>query len=129
MIEPGHVAMWNRAKNRREFFQRIQFLTFIEYEKYDLDIAPDTATGMFDYPSLPRLLEYVRKNREFHIVSCLDQDACINTCIPGANIFLMAEGDSDPSLLWDPDTIVDEAYLQSLNSKFRRRFPKSILAA
>lgn len=121
--------MWKRVKNRKDFKQRASFLCILEFEEYELPLMPDSITGLFDYRSLPKLIGFRQNNPEFHIVSFPEDAVMINTCVPGANLFCLAQGDNDPYLLWDPKMKVDERYLQSLNSTFKSRFPNSILAA
>jgi hypothetical protein len=104
-------------------------MTILEFEEYELPIAPFSVTGIFDYRHLPKIVDLCREFPEYHIVSLPEDNVMINTCVPGSDLFCLAEGDANPNLLWDPEMKVDERYLQSLNSIFRSRFPNSILAA
>lgn len=121
--------MWKRIEDRWEFLRKVSFLTILEFDEYELSISPDCGTGHFDYTSLPQLLEFCQSHPEFHIISMPEHGVYINSCIPGSDLFLLGEGDCDPNLIWDPALIVDESFLQSLNSTFKRRFPKLIRAA
>lgn len=64
-------------------------------------IEADTRLGHFFPHRLTELIEYCRHNPEFHIVSMLKNSVSkVNCAVENAGFYLLAEGDSDPGLIY-----------------------------
>jgi hypothetical protein len=64
-----------------------------------LRVQPSFASGFFSGEDLPVLEEFVRRYPAYHIVSIPLSGVKVNHVVPTANLFCLADGDSDPSLL------------------------------
>ncbi len=80
----------------REFRQRAAIL--FDYEFESVGLAPDTLYGAFDPHRIVELMEFCRKNPDYHIVSLLHAALYFNRVMPNATGFYLGQGDSDPRL-------------------------------
>ena len=71
----------------------------VQYEFEDVDIVPDSITGVFDNHRLDELIEFCAKNPDYHIVSSVNVGLYFNKVVPHAQEFFLAEGDSNPDLV------------------------------
>lgn len=86
-----------------------------------LDITPTTQLGFFAHSRLAELLAFCRSNPEYHIISFLKQvPVKVNDVIDDAAFYMLAQGDSDPELMYVPR--MNEMLLAKLKvSKFDSR--------
>ena len=87
----------------------------------NLEEFPTTVFGGFAPWRVKQILKLVRRHPEYHIVTCLEPDLYVNTFVPNAQTYFLAEGDRDPRLIFDPQCKLDESFLYSLNSGRRSR--------
>ena len=83
-----------------EFYDRVG-LVWNYYELEWLGFKPFDYSGNFDPEELPQLLDFCRLNPEYHIVSGFKGGRMINKLIPEARGYWLANGDRDPSLMFN----------------------------
>jgi hypothetical protein len=103
-----------------EFRRRIDILWEPDYEDLELEEFPTTVSGGFAPWRVEEFLRLARLHPEFHTVSCIEPDLFINTFVWGAMTYHLAQGDSDPKLVYDPDRKLDAHFLQTLKEEHNR---------
>jgi hypothetical protein len=73
-------------------------------DDFDLDLIPDVELGGFFPHRLDELKRYCADNPEYHIISILPSAVKVNKPVPSARIYLLADGDADPSLWYCDDS-------------------------
>ncbi len=111
-----------RIESNSEFMERVHPLFSVDMEEMGLPIVGDTPLGFFLPPSLPRLADFCVRNPAYHIVS-RHGDLAVNAAIPGSSLYLLADGCSDPRLVYDPNGKIISSTYRSLYAAFNRRPP------
>lgn len=115
------LSLFKNIRSFREFTRRVEFLWAPDFEDRELEEFPTCVTGGFAPWRLREFLNLAKLHPEYHIVVCIEPDLYVNAFIAGAQSYHLAEGDSDPSLVHDPNDRLDAHFLQSLNSGRNRR--------
>jgi len=77
------------------------------YELLCLGLEPDTMSGGFSSEKADILLNFVRRDPAYHIIT-FASDRYVNRFEPGRNnIYYVADGDADPNLVCDPFLALD----------------------
>jgi hypothetical protein len=92
-----------------------------DYEDRELEEFPTNVLGGFAYWRREEFLRLARLHPEYHIVTCIKSDLFVNGYIETAHSYFLAEGDSDPKLIHDPNLQLDAYLLYSLNSGDKSR--------
>ena len=80
-----------------EFSRRIGLMTYyVDLEK--LGLSPRSAIGTFWPRDIPILLEFCRKNPNYHIVTDVKSGGRVNKYVEGNHMYKLAKGDTDPDL-------------------------------
>lgn len=82
---------------------------------------PTTVFGGFIYWRREEFLRLAELHPEYHIVTCIEPKLYVNGFVSNGLTYFLAEGDSDPNLIHDPDLKLDESLLYSLNSGDKNR--------
>ncbi len=56
--------------------------------------------GIFPPQNSAELINFCKKNPEYHIVSYVNSNMKVNKYIPGASFYFLADGDPNPQLLY-----------------------------
>jgi len=108
--------LFKNIKNYIEFRQRVETLWADDYEDRELEEFPSLPNGGFAPDRVDEILRLARLHPEYHIMSRIRPDLCVNTFVKGAVSYFLAEGDSDPKLIHDPYNMLDACFLHFLNS-------------
>jgi hypothetical protein len=79
-----------------EFFEAVGRLMFEDF--LGLEIEPSTPLGIFSRRRLPELLEFCKKNPEYHVISSISALVLFNRPVESAGLYLLGAGDADPDL-------------------------------
>jgi hypothetical protein len=87
-----------------------------DYEMEFIDIVPNADAGFFDKHRLSELMIYCKSNPEYHVISKWGLEGItINAPISNAGFYMLARGNSDPSLVYiRPNDEDSYATLQTL---------------
>ena len=77
------------------------------HELLCLGLEPDTMSGGFSSEKADILLNFIRRDPAYHIIT-FASDRYVNRFEPGRNtIYYLADGDADPNLVCDPCLALD----------------------
>jgi hypothetical protein len=107
---------FKNIKSMREFKSRVAMLWSDDYEERELEAFPSSVLGGFFNYRRDEFLALARLHPEYHIVTCLSDRIFVNGFVEGGQSYYLAEGDPDPTLIYDPDHSLDLHSLYSLNS-------------
>jgi len=102
-----------------EFSRLVKPIMSWSFREID-EIRPDIGCGFFSTGRKDRLIEFCRKNTQFHIISH-KHGKIYNDCLDDADAYSIAEGNADPALVfrtplpsaidvWDYEEERDELY-------------------
>lgn len=78
------------------------------HELLSLGLEPDTAGGGFSSEKSDILLNYVRRNPAYHIITYVESGRYVNRFEPGKNnLYVLADGDAEPNLIYYPFLSLD----------------------
>lgn len=84
--------------DRKEFDDRTKP---IYYHLYLDDIESDTRLGFFLAHRYEELLDYCKKNPQYHVISKIGRyTLTVNNAVKGAVFYMLGEGDPDPELMY-----------------------------
>lgn len=68
---------------------------------YGVDLEPCWGPcGLFRPERLAQLTEYIEKHAEYHIISQLKNDVCLNKPISNCLGYFLGDGDKDPEIIY-----------------------------
>ena len=74
---------------------------YLWQELLHLGLEPDTVLGGFSSDKADILLDFVRRDPAYHIIT-FESDRYVNRFVPGrATVYFLADGDADPNLSCD----------------------------
>ena len=85
-------------RNFGEFYKLIKPLRFEDFE--GLDIVPSTPLGVFFKNRLSDLLEFCKKNPQYHVISQLSYGVELNRPMEVVSTYELGNGDNDPDLMY-----------------------------
>jgi hypothetical protein len=95
---PKVKTMAKFIKDYRSFSRLTGMLTDLRYS-HGIDLDGSNAVGTFRRERVGVLLDFCERNQQYHVVS-FDGTYYFNKYAPHARVFLLAEGDKDPGLLF-----------------------------
>jgi len=87
-----------RIYSLREFDKIAAPIVDWEFDGVD-GLEPDTISGFFYSDRYDELVDFCRKNSDFHVIS-LKNYIYYNRPIPGATLFRLGQGGADPSMFF-----------------------------
>ena len=87
------------SRELHAFFKRVGKIWIYEELKF-LDLEPQMMTGEFWSGSVQLLIGFCEANPGYHIISNSDGKV-FNKFIPKADVYYLADGDTDPDLMID----------------------------
>jgi hypothetical protein len=77
-----------------------------------LGFDPFSQIGMFQQTDVPALLEFCATNSNYHIVTYTSDDCYMNRYVPDQQIYMLASGDNNPYLFYNPRTIENHSLIE-----------------
>lgn len=101
-----------------EFYNRVGILNAFECHALGICVRE---LGNFSRTNIPELKRYIKRNRWYHIVSFTDEQVYLNFYDRSASLFLIADGDNDPTLSVSSPVKLDIGKSLAIVRKLKKR--------
>lgn len=92
------VVLVKVVRDYKEFLKLVEPLCFNDFES--LNIEPTMPSGVFGYDRHYELVEFCRKNPEYHVISHLGSGVIVNKPLEKVTSYELGRGENNPDLVY-----------------------------